>query len=903
MDKSYNDNIRPLLDLADSLSGYLKGTDIKIPRIASCGMQSHGKSSTLESITHIHLPKGDGTVTICPIKISLRKAEGKEYARIKFESDNEDKYETIELEEIADKIMKYQNKVKKEYNVEENEKKLFDKVIQVEVNRKNAPNLTLYDMPGLSFDEKILEKSESINEKFLKEKETTVLLVYSGTEEITNSYATKWMKKIPDHQKRFIPVITKADLIDKNFEVYMNQINELKFENNPCLLVNRGKKYENLSYVQMSKKESELISQIPNLNKYPNINKGIDSLIEQLIKIQKEDLISTFLNIASKIKLEIEKNEQLLEKFPSQCETKERFFDILDECLEKLKVKIKNKKDILDFKGDKHSSNLLKYDIQLIFRNHIKKVKDKINELFSLSFCKQITDNIIQFNSDNIPIIENDCNFNNLLKPKIEEILSDFQITINDIYQYMIDNIKPIIYDSFNNFKGLKIKVCEIYLDYSNEQKKKMLEFYNEIYSLEIENISTFNINILDKVNNLNKYINYIIFGNKKKKNISNILENMLDKLGSFIPEILKYNGSPIPKICDSIIGTSKNEKNLKQKIEDIKDEILEEQINMIENENSELKKEDNKIDKEKSIDKEETKEELQSVRENSKEEKLKKNNKENSKLDDKNEDKEEEEEEEEDENTNEEANKVFRPIKDLNSEVLNNSEFGEKVVKKYKINSVLKMSEIINNYNYEKEKKVRHFDHDEYSGRIKIAYVPQEITTFYERLIDEKILELSEDNKNVFIPGFQYINEDKLLSFQNLITKGEVQMKTANIITKMVAYLEVMLSRNLDMIFLSIQKYLYDRLTDDKMINHIRNKIHLLDFKYCQKLVEITPGLEKKRNNCKKQIIRFNEALKKINKLKANSSFLEEDEEKIEEEEEEEENQDEIDKNKEEKK
>ena len=902
MDKSYNDNIRPLLDLADSLSGYLKGTDIKIPRIASCGMQSHGKSSTLESITHIHLPKGDGTVTICPIKISLRKAEGKEYARIKFESDNEDKYETIELEEIADKIMKYQNKVKKEYNVEENEKKLFDKVIQVEVNRKNAPNLTLYDMPGLSFDEKILEKSESINEKFLKEKETTVLLVYSGTEEITNSYATKWMKKIPDHQKRFIPVITKADLIDKNFEVYMNQINELKFENNPCLLVNRGKKYENLSYVQMSKKESELISQIPNLNKYPNINKGIDSLIEQLIKIQKEDLISTFLDIASKIKLEIEKNEQLLEKFPSQCETKERFFDILDECLEKLKVKIKNKKDILDIKGDKHSSNLLKYDIQLIFRNHIKKVKDKINELFSLSFCKQITDNIIQFNSDSIPIIENDCNFNNLLKPKIEEILSDFQITINDIYQYMIDNIKPIIYDSFNNFKGLKIKVCEIYLDYSNEQKKKMLEFYNEIYSLEIENISTFNINILDKVNNLNKYINYIIFGNKKKKNISNILENMLDKLCSYIPEILKYNGSPIPKICDSIIGTSKNEKNLKQKIEDIKDEILEDQINMIENERSELKIEDNEIDKEKSKDIEVPivvpKEEI--ISEIPKEEKLKKNDKENSKLDDKNEDK----EEEEDENTSEEANKVFRPIKDLNSEVLNNSEFGEKVVKKYKINSVLKMSEIINNYNYEKEKKVRHFDHDEYSGRIKIAYVPQEITTFYERLIDEKILKLSEDNKNVFIPGFQYINKDKLLSFQNLITKGEVQMKTANIITKMVAYLEVMLSRNLDMIFLSIQKYLYDRLTDDKMINHIRNKIHLLDFKYCQKLVEITPGLEKKRNNCKKQIIRFNEALKKINKLKTNGSFLEEDEEKIEEEEEEEEeNQDEIDKNKEEKK
>ena len=95
MDQSYNDSIRPLLDLADRLVVLLKDTEIKIPRIASCGMQSHGKSSTLESITHISLPKGDGTVTICPIKISLRNTKGEEFARIKFELDDEKKYEKI----------------------------------------------------------------------------------------------------------------------------------------------------------------------------------------------------------------------------------------------------------------------------------------------------------------------------------------------------------------------------------------------------------------------------------------------------------------------------------------------------------------------------------------------------------------------------------------------------------------------------------------------------------------------------------------------------------------------------------------------------------------------------------------------------------------------------------------
>ena len=75
----------------------------------------------------------------------------------------------------------------------------------------------------------------------LKEEETTVLLVMSGSEEITNSYAIDWMKKIPNYQKRFNPIITKADFLkDKNIEVYLNQINSLGLKNNPSLIINRS---------------------------------------------------------------------------------------------------------------------------------------------------------------------------------------------------------------------------------------------------------------------------------------------------------------------------------------------------------------------------------------------------------------------------------------------------------------------------------------------------------------------------------------------------------------------------------------------------------------------------------------------------------------------------------------
>ena len=384
MDKSYNDTIRPLIDLADSLPALLKGTSIRIPRIASCGMQSHGKSSTLESITHITLPKGDGTVTICPIKISLRNAKDKEYARIKFELDSDDNYETIQLSQISEKIDEYQKKVKKKNNVKENETRLFDEVIQVEVNRKNAPNLTLYDMPGLNFKEDIQKKSEEINEKYLREKETTVLLVISGSEEPLNCYSTKWMEKIPDYRKRFNAIITKADLLidsdgDK-YDSYLDQIKSLELENPPSLLINKCKKYENLSYDEMEGEEIKMINRIPHIDRYPNVNKGIQALIAHLIKLQKEDLLSSFSDIASKIKKEIVDNKKMLKKFPSGCESKEQFFEILKECLNKFKAQIELKKDILKCdQNGQPESNLLQYDIQLRFRRHIKNAKEKIN--------------------------------------------------------------------------------------------------------------------------------------------------------------------------------------------------------------------------------------------------------------------------------------------------------------------------------------------------------------------------------------------------------------------------------------------------------------------------------------------------------------------------------------------
>jgi hypothetical protein len=161
-----------------------------------------------------------------------------------------------------------------------------------------------------------------------------------------------------------------------------------------------------------------------------------------------------------------------------------------------IKDKIQSKKEILDCKEDGNpKESLLKYNIQLLYRKHIKTLKIKTNELFTLAFCKRVTNNIIKFK----------------------------------IYEYMTNDINNTIKDSFGDFKFLENKIKSLYFKYSLTQKKKMIENLDEIYHLETENISTFNIDILNKLNSLNKHINYFIFGKRNK------YKTICEKLNSFL--------------------------------------------------------------------------------------------------------------------------------------------------------------------------------------------------------------------------------------------------------------------------------------------------------------------------------------------------------------------------------
>lgn len=223
--------------------------------------------------------------------------------------------------------------------------------------------------------------------------------------------------------------------------------------------------------------------------------------------------------------------------------------------------------------------------------------------------------------------------------------------------------------------------------------------------------------------------------------------------------------------------------------------------------------------------------------------------------------------------------------IEKLTQEVTDNKNYKESVRDKFKEykNDIMQIIGIINNYDIEQLTRI--YDSIGCKGRPKLSYNPENITTFDERI--EDIIVNGKDGYE-FIPGFQFIKNDKLNEFINFFKMGKVEQKTANTIVKMVAYAEVMCNRFIDILFLSIQNYLYDNLSNIKMINHLRNQIHKslfkLKFDDCKQLLAVNAEIEEEIKTRKKNIEKLTSALKEIEKVHA--KFYEKDENEEEEEE-----------------
>ncbi|RMC06177.1 hypothetical protein DUI87_15607 [Hirundo rustica rustica] len=139
----YEEKIRPCIDLVDSLRALGIEKDLSLPAIAVIGDQSSGKSSVLEALSGVALPRGNGIVTRCPLELKLKRLpEGQAWqGKISYRN------VTLELQnpsEVDRAIRQAQDIVAGTRGA------ISGQLISLEVRSPDVPDLTLIDLPGIA---------------------------------------------------------------------------------------------------------------------------------------------------------------------------------------------------------------------------------------------------------------------------------------------------------------------------------------------------------------------------------------------------------------------------------------------------------------------------------------------------------------------------------------------------------------------------------------------------------------------------------------------------------------------------------------------------------------------------------------------------------------------------------
>uniref|UniRef100_A0AAV2M8T9 Interferon-induced GTP-binding protein Mx n=1 Tax=Knipowitschia caucasica TaxID=637954 RepID=A0AAV2M8T9_KNICA len=224
LNQHYEEKVRPCIDLIDSLRSLGVEQDLALPAIAVIGDQSSGKSSVLEALSGVALPRGN------ELKMKRTKAGQKWSGKIKYRDYSEDLGKPAEVDE---KIRKAQEVLAGKGCG------ISHELISLAIASPDIPDLTLIDLPGIARvavkgqPENIGEQIKTLIRTFIAKQETINLVVVPCNVDIATTEALQMAQEVDPEKKRTLGVLTKPDLVDKGaektvIEIVQNKVIVLK---------------------------------------------------------------------------------------------------------------------------------------------------------------------------------------------------------------------------------------------------------------------------------------------------------------------------------------------------------------------------------------------------------------------------------------------------------------------------------------------------------------------------------------------------------------------------------------------------------------------------------------------------------------------------------------------------
>eukprot|EP00920_Eleutheroschizon_duboscqi_P038097 GHVT01091091.1.p1 GENE.GHVT01091091.1~~GHVT01091091.1.p1 ORF type:complete len:389 (-),score=46.50 GHVT01091091.1:2459-3625(-) len=337
---------KEILDLVDKLREVACGIDLKLPDIAFVGDQSSGKSSVVEAISHVQLPRGKGIVTRCPLQLQLRDSDTAiPYAELW--ADGVPGRQRVEMDDVSKAILAMQDKLAGPNTG------VVDRQIFLKVFRSGSPNLTLIDLPGIARNPvgdqpaDIYDRIKDMVVSRIDDGSTIIANVIPADVDVAVSESIKWSRDVDPSGDRTLGIVTKLDKAEQDI---MEKIEGRGARNFPLKLGYVGIRCRtqeevarNTSAEELQSIEKRLIAGNSQLKKLAMNNRvGLSALQDILVRVQSDRINSSIPLIQVQLKKELKEAHAELKDLPVAIDSKEKAQAILHIIVYKVSFTMNN---------------------------------------------------------------------------------------------------------------------------------------------------------------------------------------------------------------------------------------------------------------------------------------------------------------------------------------------------------------------------------------------------------------------------------------------------------------------------------------------------------------------------------------------------------------------------------
>ncbi|CAN0866572.1 Dynamin-related protein 4C [Linum grandiflorum] len=457
---SYNDKIRPLLDAIDKLRhlNVAAKEGIQLPTIVVVGDQSSGKSSVLESLAGISLPRGQGICTRVPLIMRLHHHS----------------HPTPELS------LQYSNKTvtTDEAHVAESINCATEEIAGAGKGISNNPLTLIY----------------------IKPEESIILNVLSATVDFSTCESIRMSQKVDKTGDRTLAVVTK---VDKSPEGLLEKVmaDDVGIGLGYVCVRNR---IGDETYEDAREEEATLFNSHPLLSKIDKSIVGVPVLAQKLVQIQAAIISRCFPEIVKKINDKLGMNIQELNKMPktmsSKGEAVTTFMGILGSSKESLR-RIIVRGEFNEYPDDFHM-------------HCTARLAEMLDNFSSELNSAPESDQLLNFLEDEINILEeakgiwlpnylSPVAFLTLLQKKIKGISWIPLAFVDNVWNYIEGVVISVLMQRCESYHRLQLSTRRICQNLISRMRERSVNWVNEILEMEKSTDYTCNPEYLTEWNRL----------------------------------------------------------------------------------------------------------------------------------------------------------------------------------------------------------------------------------------------------------------------------------------------------------------------------------------------------------------------------------------------------------------